>query len=415
MTSIHDLKLGSNTLEVLEVILNSLEAFPGEIAKLDLSKFTQIASNIDNLVNNATEVQNNISDMKIAIQNSKTEFDTNKADFDTQYRQFGQDLVTAEAIKQTILDTQNAINMIKNGVDEAKTYLDTFNAKYDKFSKEYNTIMALSANIDSMENLLNNLRDVLNNGVIDDNNVSAQKTYSSNKVDATFAKKTEVEAKSQELKNKIDGLTTTLNTKTEELTNSLNEGLETKLSKAEYMQDKPTFATKDELSTKVDKSELSPSIPPGLISMWSGSIDSIPTGWALCDGTQGTPNLVDRFIIGAGNTYSVGSTGGSADAIIPLHSHTIPAHTHTGTADSAGAHAHNVYVGVEDGSNYPNLLKAETSYRNSGRALSTASVGAHTHSITINSGGSGTTSSVGSSATNANLPPYYALAYIMKL
>ncbi|WP_152332852.1 hypothetical protein, partial [Campylobacter hyointestinalis] len=87
MTSIHDLKLGSNTLEVLEVILNSLEAFPGEIAKLDLSKFTQIASNIDNLVNNATEVQNNISDMKIAIQNSKTEFDTNKADFDTQYRQ----------------------------------------------------------------------------------------------------------------------------------------------------------------------------------------------------------------------------------------------------------------------------------------------------------------------------------------
>lgn len=238
MTSIHDLKLGSNTLEVLEVILNALEKFPEDIARLDLSSFTAIASNIDNLVKNATEVQNNISDMKTAIQNSKTEFDTNKVDFDTKYRQFGQDLVTAEAIKQTILDTQNAINMIKNGVDEAKTQLDTFSTKYDTFVREYNTIMALSANIDSIENLLNDLRNILDNGVIDDNNASTQKTYSSKKIsDDTKALKTELNL-------------------------TLNQGLETKLSKAEYEADKPTFALKTELNNRVD--ELSQSLNDGL-------------------------------------------------------------------------------------------------------------------------------------------------------
>lgn len=238
MTSIHDLKLGSNTLEVLEIILNALEKFPEDIARLDLSKFTAIASNIDNLVKNATEVQNNISDMKTAIQNSKTEFDTNKVDFDAKYRQFGQDLTTAEAIKQTILDTQNSINMIKNWVDEAKTQLDTFDTKYDAFVREYNTIMALSENIDSIENLLNDLRNILDNGVIDDNNASTLKTYSSKKIsDDTKALKMELNL-------------------------TLNQGLETKLSKAEYEADKPTLALKTELNNRAD--ELSQSLNDGL-------------------------------------------------------------------------------------------------------------------------------------------------------
>ncbi|ANE34353.1 hypothetical protein CHL_1006 [Campylobacter hyointestinalis subsp. lawsonii CCUG 27631] len=255
MTSIHDLKLGSNTLEVLEVILKSLEAFPDEIAKLDLSKFTKIASDIDILAQNVIQVQNNISDMKTAIQNSKSEFDTNKANFDTKYRQFGQDLVTAEAIKQTILDTQNAINMVKNEVDEAKTYLDTFNAKYDKFSKEYKTIMEISANIDSIENLINDLRDVLDNGVIDDNNVSAQKTYSSKKIsDDAQALKMEFNNRADELSNRAD-----------ELSQSLNQGLETKLSKAEYEADKPTFALKADFDTKL--SEMNTNVTSSITTM----------------------------------------------------------------------------------------------------------------------------------------------------
>jgi hypothetical protein len=40
-----------------------------------------------------------------------------------------------------------------------------------------------------------------------------------------------------------------------------------------------------------------------------GQVDKIPSGWTLCDGTDNTPNLTDRFIVGAGNTYSVGNTG----------------------------------------------------------------------------------------------------------
>jgi hypothetical protein len=72
----------------------------------------------------------------------------------------------------------------------------------------------------------------------------------------------------------------------------------------------------------------------GMIILWSGSIASIPSGFALCDGTSGTPDLRDRFIVGAGSTYAVDATGGSADATLPTHTHTAtstvtdPGHTH---------------------------------------------------------------------------------------
>ena len=56
-------------------------------------------------------------------------------------------------------------------------------------------------------------------------------------------------------------------------------------------------------------------VPSGCILLWSGSTGSVPSGWLLCDGTNGTPDLRDRFIIGAGNNYAVNATGGSADAI----------------------------------------------------------------------------------------------------
>lgn len=61
-------------------------------------------------------------------------------------------------------------------------------------------------------------------------------------------------------------------------------------------------------------------LPSGIIVMWSGTIASIPANWYLCDGTNGTPNLTDRFVIGAGNTYAVAAT---SDGSIPAHTHTI--------------------------------------------------------------------------------------------
>jgi microcystin-dependent protein len=127
----------------------------------------------------------------------------------------------------------------------------------------------------------------------------------------------------------------------------------------------------------------------GMIMLWSGSIASIPSGWALCDGSSGTPNLRDRFVVGAGNTYAVNATGGSADAIVVSHTHSITdsghSHTFNITTESAGWPAGG--GGVRSGS---------------GLVTNSATTG-----ITINS--------TGSSGTNANLPPYYALAYIMKL
>jgi hypothetical protein len=55
-------------------------------------------------------------------------------------------------------------------------------------------------------------------------------------------------------------------------------------------------------------------VPAGVILLWSGSIASIPSGWNLCDGTNGTPDLRNRFVVAAGDTYAVGATGG-ADSV----------------------------------------------------------------------------------------------------
>jgi hypothetical protein len=63
-------------------------------------------------------------------------------------------------------------------------------------------------------------------------------------------------------------------------------------------------------------------IPSGGILLWSGSIGSIPAGYVLCNGNNSTPDLRDRFIVGAGSTYAVDATGGSADATLPTHTHT---------------------------------------------------------------------------------------------
>ena len=81
-------------------------------------------------------------------------------------------------------------------------------------------------------------------------------------------------------------------------------------------------------------------IPTGAIFLWSGSIGSIPSGYVICDGTNSTPDLRDRFIIGAGNSYAVAATGGSTDAIIVTHTHTAtsvvtdPGHFHSVSAGS---------------------------------------------------------------------------------
>ena len=125
-----------------------------------------------------------------------------------------------------------------------------------------------------------------------------------------------------------------------------------------------------------------------------GSIVSIPTGWLICDGTNGTPDLRSRFVVGAGSTYAVNATGGSADAIVVSHTHTAsvtdPGHLHTYTRG-----------GTDTVSGGPITIQTNQS-------LPTQNTSTATTGISV------TNASAGVSGTNANLPPYYALAYIMK-
>jgi len=167
-------------------------------------------------------------------------------------------------------------------------------------------------------------------------------------------------------------------------------------------------------------------LPRGVVVMWSGALTSIPDGWALCDGTNSTPDLQDRFVVSTGTTYTaIGNSGGAdsvtlAEANIPEHDHnvtasgTLPNHVHSsGTYDvvhpnitrwpnlnvSSGSDGYGFYNGA---SNYQDFSITG----NSGNPTSQPTV-----PVTV------TESTYGSATPTAidNRPAYYALAFIMKL
>jgi hypothetical protein len=146
--------------------------------------------------------------------------------------------------------------------------------------------------------------------------------------------------------------------------------------------------------------------PSGGIIMWSGTIATIPSGWLLCNGSSGTPDLRNRFVIGAfsddsgtAKTTVTGSptqTGGTKDAIVVSHTHTAtstvtdPGHNHTYNGTTAPP------------------------FQAGGNAVFSPAYGASTSTATTGVTVATTNASAGSSGTDQNLPPYYALAYIMK-
>ena len=133
-------------------------------------------------------------------------------------------------------------------------------------------------------------------------------------------------------------------------------------------------------------------IPSGVIVMWSGSPANIPSGWALADGANGTPDLRDRFIVGAGSSYGTGSTGGGTTHSHGSGSYSAPDHTHSGTTGGDSLAGGRSWI--------RSVVHGDTNEF-------------HTHSFTTNPGGAGSIS--GTSGSASSLPPYYALAYIMKL
>ena len=113
----------------------------------------------------------------------------------------------------------------------------------------------------------------------------------------------------------------------------------------------------------------------GMIIAWYGNTGNIPSGFVLCDGNNNTPDLRDRFIVGAGSAYSPGATGGSKDAVLVEHFHT----TLNFVGRSNYAEPRNFGVGTDGNLN-----------------------------------STGNTDTKGEDGTNKNLPPYHALCYIMK-
>ena len=140
-------------------------------------------------------------------------------------------------------------------------------------------------------------------------------------------------------------------------------------------------------------------VPAGVIVMWSGSIASIPSGWFLCDGANSTPDLRDRFIVGAGGAYAVAATGG-ADSVT-LTTAQMPSHTHTATVTDPG-HTHT----------YDNAFVLDVT-RSTGGGQTSQNERTRTTNSAV-TGISVSNSSTGGGASHENRPPYYALAYIMK-
>lgn len=181
------------------------------------------------------------------------------------------------------------------------------------------------------------------------------------------------------------------------------------------------------------------SIPTKGIVMFGGAINEIPSGWFLCDGTNNTPDLRDRFIVGAGSTYAVGAKGGAVTATTATsgaHSHTVAssgAHTHTGnvaghalTVAELPAHHHNSGWGESKPENAPfgvagtggNWGSGETDQDNF--QFNTGDTGSnqpHTHGLALDVSGAHThvTDSAAAHAHTVDTrSPYYALCFIMK-
>ena len=123
-------------------------------------------------------------------------------------------------------------------------------------------------------------------------------------------------------------------------------------------------------------------VPKGAIIIWSGSVNNIPSGWVLCDGTNGTPNLTDRFVLGAGSNYSVGSTGGEKEHTLTIEE--MPGHSHSYTSPLVGSY------GLANGNHY------------SGEAYMAPTQNGAVSDV------------AGSNQPHNNMPPYYALCYIMR-
>ncbi len=140
-------------------------------------------------------------------------------------------------------------------------------------------------------------------------------------------------------------------------------------------------------ATDITVTATAKNIAKGMIVMWYGSADEVPSGWAICNGENGTPDLRDRFVLGAGKSYSLNATGGEKTHILTVDE--IPEHKHISPFNEAydiqypWGNVSKGHLGSNGGIDYDNWWAY--------------------------------TSPVGGSGAHNNMPPYMALYYIMKL
>lgn len=178
-------------------------------------------------------------------------------------------------------------------------------------------------------------------------------------------------------------------------------------------------------------------IPIGCIILWGGSVAAIPSGWRLCDGTNNTPDLRDRFVIGArsdstspSTTFVTGAdtkTGGYKDSVVVNHGHTAAssavssgsltsdtdAWSGTLTSGDASLYGSGVFANAGGGQTFDDNNFTNQNFEN--RSVTISRSRSHTHTPTITTNVTTTVTATGETGTNRNLPPYYALAYIMKV
>jgi hypothetical protein len=151
------------------------------------------------------------------------------------------------------------------------------------------------------------------------------------------------------------------------------------------------------MKSEIDSLVAGVSIPSGVILMWSGTLANIPSGWKLCDGSEGTPDLREKFLMGARAGQNPGTTGGAVNK-------TTAGHVHAQTV-----HAHSVTL---SGNTNPD---ATTGGNITGASLSQTG---HSHAVTLS--GNTNNSAVADTGTKTDSiadirPPYYEIAFIMKV
>ncbi len=157
-------------------------------------------------------------------------------------------------------------------------------------------------------------------------------------------------------------------------------------------------------------------VPIGFIVMYQGTTAALPAGWVVCDGGNGTPNLRDIFVRGTAITAKYKTTGGSNNAIMVSHNHTMN-HNHSVSCNSTGGHSHTTKLYSDDwmttggssGSMDDDTSGGWSSTYNSDYEAD------HDHSDKVSNSTTVTTSTKGSSGTNKNMPQYYELIYIQKI